>query len=139
GAQSDIVPEIFESLCRMNAKSCTTSLKCAAKVFDGYLYLMEGAMQFLPKPINIPLSDILYVEFSRINLSMAQAKTIDMTVHAEKVYNFNGIHKDHFNALEVYLRTNGIKIVSEVIDDAESEESEDYDESNLSDIIDSDE
>ncbi|KAI5152781.1 structure-specific recognition protein 1, partial [Enteropsectra breve] len=41
GAQSDIVPEIFESLCRMNAKSCTTSLKCAAKVFDGYLYLME--------------------------------------------------------------------------------------------------
>lgn len=141
GRQCDIVLEIFEALLKITAQESSFSVKCTAKVFDGHLYLMNSAMLFLPKSIYIPLEEISYVEFSRINLSVAQAKTFDMTVYTAKTYNFNGLPKDSFNQFEQYFNQNNIKMVSEVIEDDYSDESiRSRDESSdLSDIVASDE
>lgn len=135
--QAEVLLQIMEALVKIKAQESVSSMKCMSKVFDGHLYLLNNSLQFLPKSISIPLNEISYVEFSRINLSMAQAKTFDMSVFAGKVYNFNGLPKDSFNELEVFFNEHGIKIVSEVIEESDSESSTETDGSDLSDIIDS--
>ncbi|KAM0681084.1 FACT complex subunit [Glugoides intestinalis] len=141
GKQHDVLLEIFESLLKIKAQESNFFFKCTSKVFDGHLYVMNAAMLFLPKSIYIPIQEISYVEFSRINLSIAQAKTFDMTIYASKTYNFNGIQKEAFSALELYFNENNIKMVSEVINDDYSDDSimSDEESSDLSDIIGSDE
>lgn len=141
GMQCDVVLEIFESLLGIKAQESTLYFKCTSKVFDGHLYFLSQALLFLPKPISIPIEEISYVEFSRINLSIIQAKTFDMTVFASKVYNFNGIQKDAFNQIELYFNQNGVRMVSEVIEDSYSEKSSETsgESEDLSDIIASEE
>lgn len=140
GPLLSVLPEIVESITQIQAQESSMSFKCTSKVNEGYLYFLENSLQFLPKSINIPIADISYVEFSRINLSIAQAKTFDMTVVSSKVYPFNGIQKSSFSEMEVYFSRKGVKIVSEVIDESISEGSSTEDEgSDLSDILASDE
>lgn len=141
GPQHDVVLEIFESLLRLQAQESELCFRCTSKVFEGHLYLLEQSLLFLPKSICIPLEEISHVEFSRINLSVMQAKTFDMTVYASKVHNFSGIQKDGYGQIEQYLNEKGIKMISETIRDSYSEESDDGDESSeyLSDIVEEDE
>ncbi|ELA41771.1 uncharacterized protein VICG_01123 [Vittaforma corneae ATCC 50505] len=142
GRQYDVLLEIIEGLLKIKAQESELFFKCTSKVFDGHLYLLSESLLFLPKSICIPIEEISHVEFSRINLSVVQAKTFDMTVHASKVYNFSGIQKDAFNQIELYFNEKNIKMVSEVIEDSysgESERSEDEYSSNISDIVESDE
>lgn len=140
GELSNILPEILESLTQIEIQECSTAFKCTTKVYEGYLYLLNESLQFLPRAISIPINEISYVEFTRINLSIAQAKTFDMTVVATKVYPFTGIQKSAFPEIEVYFNKNSIKIISEVIDESISSETEnDEDESDLSGMIASDE
>ena len=141
GKQYDVILEIFESLTVMRAQESLVYCRCTSKVFDGNLYFLNSSLLFLPKSFSIPLDEISCVEFSRINLSLAQAKTFDMTILASKVYNFNGIQKDCFAQIEQYFGQNNIKMVSEVIEDSYSDSSSqsDYESGDLSDIIGSDE
>ncbi|KAI4292424.1 structure-specific recognition protein 1 [Pancytospora philotis] len=139
GDQADVLLDIMEALIKIKAQESITSFQCTSKVFEGHLFCLPSALQFLPKSLTIPLSEISYVEFSRINLSLAQAKTFDLTVFAGKVHYFKGIHKDKFNDLELYFNDNGIKMVSEVIEESESYSHGDSSGSDLSNIIDSDE
>ncbi|KAI5176470.1 structure-specific recognition protein 1 [Pancytospora epiphaga] len=139
GDQAEILVEIMESLIKIKAQESIVSFKCVSKTQDGHLYLLSSTIQFLPKSISIPLSEVSYVEFSRINLSIVQAKTFDMTIFGAKPHYFKGIQKDSFGKLELYFNENGIKMVSEVVE--ESESCSDYDStgSNLSSIIEDDE
>lgn len=137
GDQAEVLLDILEALIKIKAQESIVSFKCTSKVFEGHLYLLSNSLQFLPKSISIPLGEISYVEFSRINLSMAQAKTFDMTVFAAKVHCFKGITKDSFGDLESFFAENSIKMVSEVIEESESKSDYDNESSNLSNIIDS--
>lgn len=141
GTQYDVLLEIFESLTAMRALESLVYCRCTSKVFDGNLYFLNNSLMFLPKSFSISLDEISCVEFSRINLSIAQAKTFDMTILASKIYNFNGIQKDNFAQIEQYFNRNNIKMVSEVIEDNYSDGSSgsDEDSKDLSDIIGSDE
>lgn len=137
GKQYDVVLEIFESLTSMRALESLVYCRCTSKVFDGNLYFLSSSLLFLPKSFSIPLEEISSVEFSRINLSLAQAKTFDMTIIASKIYNFNGIQKDSFAQIEQYFGQNAIKMVSEVIEDSytDSSSGSDDESGDLSDII----
>lgn len=143
GAQSEVLLSVMEALFKRDAQESIHSIKCTSKVFDGHLYLLNSSLQFLPKSISIPLNEISHVEFSRINLSLAQAKTFDMTVFADKVYNFNGIPKESFGTLEVFFTNSSIKIVSEVLDESVSDggstEGAYESGSDISDLVDSSE
>jgi len=141
GKQCDVVLEIAEKLMNITAQESEHYLKCTSKVFDGHLYLLNDLLLFLPKSICIPLDEISHVEFSRINLSVMQAKTFDMTIYASKTYNFNGIQKDSFNQIELYFNDKNIKMTTEVIEDEFSEDSDASEDgsSNITDVVDSDE
>lgn len=139
GVQHEIILEIFESILNLKAQESNLHFKATSKVFDGVLYFLNETLLFLPKCMFIPVEDISHVEFSRINLSKYQAKTFDMSVVAGKIFNFSGIFKDSFGAIESYFTDRNIKMVSEVIEDSVSEDTRSTDESeDLSDIIGSD-
>lgn len=138
GDQAEVLLEIMESLIKIRAQESKVSIKCTSKVHEGYLYLLNNSLQFLPKSISISLKEVSHVEFSRINLSLAQAKTFDMTVFADKVYNFGGIQKEAFNSLELFFNDNNIRIVSEIIEETISDDTTDNDsDSDISDLVDS--
>lgn len=141
GRQYDVLLEIIEALLKIRAQESDLFFRCTSKVFDGHLYLLNNSLLFLPKSILIPLEDISHVEFSRINLSVVQAKTFDMTVFGSKIFNFNGIQKDSFGEIGNYFKDKGIKMLSEVIEDEFSEDSEISEDTseNISDVVDSDE
>lgn len=141
GPQYEVVLDVFEAILQMKAQESDLFVKCTSKVFDGQLYFLENSLLFLPKAISISIDEITYVEFSRINLSKYQARSFDMTINGNKVFNFNGIQKESFGLIEAYFNERKIKMVSEVIEDSISDESsESEDESkDLSDFIGSDE
>jgi len=138
GEESNVVLQIFETLTKMRANECNEPIRCTSQVVEGQLYLLDNSLQFLPKAKTIMLNEVRSIDFSRINLSITQAKTFDMTVYTDKVYNFFGISKEMFNTLETYFSKHNIEMNSEVIEDEESGPSEsESDDSDLSDIIDS--
>jgi hypothetical protein len=140
GKQYDLILEIFESLTNLRAQESLVYCRCTSKVFDGNLYFLNSSLLFLPKSISVTLDEISCVEFSRINLSIAQAKTFDMTIIATKIYNFNGIQKDNFQQIEQFFGRNNIKMVSEVIEDSMTDtvSNSGEDDDDLSDFIESD-
>lgn len=137
-SQHVVLLNIIESLTKLTAQESSRAIKCTNKINEGYLYLMEHSIQFLPKLISLDLSAISQVEFLRINLSLAQAKTFDMIVYSDKTYNFNSIPKEFFTELEMFFTDNKIRIISEVIEESLSTEStEDDVESDISDLVNS--
>lgn len=137
GGQDEVVVEIIEKLIGSTAREAKFYIKCTNKVNDGYLFFMDTGLQFLPKPTFLSIEEIKAVEFSRIGGSVLQGKSFDMTVHGEKIYNFNSINKTDFTKVEEYFTHHGVKTVMEVIDEISSEESKYSDEeSNISGIID---
>lgn len=109
------------------------NLKCSLKAFDGHLYPLDKSLMFLPKAIYMPLNEIQYIEFSRVNISTYAAKTFDMKVTTlSKTFMFNSLPKEDFGQLEQYFSEKNIRVVSEVIAEERSASSED-EESNLID------
>lgn len=120
GGQDEVLVEIMESMLDIKAQSSDFSVKCTNKVNDGHLFFLRTGVQFLPKPISLGINEIILVEFSRLNISVMQTKTFDMTIHTDKLWTFNGIPKDLFGSIEEYFTGHGIKMVSEVIEDEAS-------------------
>jgi|UPI0006794F10 structure-specific recognition protein 1 len=129
GYLSDVFSEIMKSLC---VKSAITSsfetndkmrcLKCILKANEGQLHPLDSCLLFLPRALKINTKDINSVEFSRINISLMQAKTFDMTIFADSQYVFYGLSKEDFGVLEKYFTEKNIPIRSEVFDEVISSE-----------------
>lgn len=132
GYLSDVFVRIMESLCVKSRVTSTFStsdnmraLKCILKAYEGQLYPLDTCLLFLPRAFKINTREIHSVEFSRINISLMQAKTFDMTIFGEGQYVFYGLNKEDFGVLEKYFTEKNIPIRSEVIDEViSSDESE---------------
>lgn len=137
GGQDEVVVDIIEKLIGSAVNEAKFYIKCTNKVNDGYLFFMDNGLQFLPKPAFLSIDEIKSVEFSRIGGSVLQGKSFDMTIHGEKIHNFNSINKADFNKIEEYFTHHGVKTEMEVIEEVSSEKSKYSDEeSNISGIID---
>ncbi|OQS54295.1 POB3 [Ecytonucleospora hepatopenaei] len=136
GTQDEVVVEIFEKMLGVEARQAMFFVKCNNKVNNGVLFFMESGLQFLTKNMYVEKRNIVLVEFQRLNVPAIQARTFDMSVHADKVYTFSSISKDVFPSIEDYFGKDGIKMVSEVMEEySEPSNEESEDDSNLSDII----
>ncbi|KCZ79942.1 hypothetical protein H312_02654 [Anncaliia algerae PRA339] len=116
--------------------------RCVNKAIEGNLYLLDEGIFFLPKPIFIPLKEISLVEFSRAYFSSSTSKTIDIKIMCERTsYKFDGLNKEYFNEIEVFLGDKNIKARSEVIvegeGDAESGKESDYENTDTDNYEDS--
>ncbi|KAL6122039.1 hypothetical protein NUSPORA_00959 [Nucleospora cyclopteri] len=135
GEQADVVIEIIESMLDCKAQVSDLYMRCTNKINEGILFFLNNTLQFLPKSATIGVDSILLVEFSRLNVSAMQAKTFDMVIHADKIYNFTGISKEHFTSIESYFHEKGIKMVSEVVEDEFSSGSNNEDSDDDSDVL----
>jgi structure-specific recognition protein 1 len=93
------------------------AIKCSVKASDGFLYPLKSSLMFINKPISyIKLSEIKYVEFSRIGSSgMPSSRSFDLTVARltdNSSITFAGIDKDEYKNLSAYLKDKGIKMRS---------------------------
>jgi structure-specific recognition protein 1 len=116
------------------------AIKCSVKASDGFLYPLKSSLIFINKPITyIKLSEIKYVEFSRIGSSgMPSSRSFDLTVARltdNSSITFAGIDKDEYKNLSAYLKDKGIKMRSvdvetnQHIEMSDEEEAEDDEES----------
>lgn len=144
----DVISKLFKFLAKVNilipgefkSSKGHEAIKCSVKASDGYLYPLKSSLIFINKPISyIKLSEIKYVEFSRVGSSgMPSSRSFDLTV-AKLTDNSNitfaGIDKDEYKNLSAYLKEKGIKMRSvdvetnQHIDMSDDEGAEDEEES----------
>lgn len=119
----DVMSKLFKYLAKVNIlipgdfKSAKgdQAIKCSVKASDGYLYPLKSSLIFINKPVTyIKLSEIKYVEFSRIGSSgMPSSRSFDMTVAKltdNSTIAFSGIDKDEYKNLSAYLKAKGVKM-----------------------------
>jgi structure-specific recognition protein 1 len=99
------------------------AIKCSVKASDGHLYPLKSSLLFIHKPvIYIKLSEIKYVEFSRVGGMGAggpSSRSFDMKVtkiNDEQSITFSSIEKQEHKNLMSYLKAKGIKMRSVDVD-----------------------
>jgi structure-specific recognition protein 1 len=121
----DVISKLFKFLAKVNilipgefkSSKGDEAIKCSVKASDGFLYPLKSSLIFINKPITyIKLSEIKYVEFSRIGSSgMPSSRSFDLTVARltdNSSITFAGIDKDEYKNLSAYLKDKGIKMRS---------------------------
>lgn len=121
----DVISKLFKFLAKVNilipgefkSSKGDEAIKCSVKASDGFLYPLKSSLIFINKPISyIKLSEIKYVEFSRIGSSgMPSSRSFDLTVARltdNSSITFAGIDKDEYKNLSAYLKDKGIKMRS---------------------------
>ena len=121
----DVISKLFKFLAKVNilipgefkSSKGDEAIKCSVKASDGFLYPLKSSLIFINKPISyIKLSEIKYVEFSRIGSSgMPSSRSFDLTVAKltdNSSITFAGIDKDEYKNLSAYLKDKGIKMRS---------------------------
>lgn len=132
GLLSETFTELVCDLTSVAVERGANPIKCIAKAYEGAIYVLEKALLFLPKALLINVSDITLVEFSRINFSRLTSKTFDMRIMSDgMLYNFDGLPKEEFSVLELFLSNHGVKVQSEIIADNFGEEEDDDSETDL--------
>ena len=87
------------------------AVKCSCKAQEGYLFPMNSAFMFIPKPVTyLKHSNIASVQLSRIVDS--QSKTFDLSLETkdETLLNLQGIDKTELNFLFKYLKEKNIRV-----------------------------
>lgn len=121
----DVISKLFKFLAKVNilipgefkSSKGDEAIKCSVKASDGFLYPLKSSLIFINKPISyIKLSEIKYVEFSRIGSSgMPSSRSFDLTVAKltdNSSITFSSIDKDEYKNLSAYLKDKGIKMRS---------------------------
>lgn len=122
-----MLSKLFKNLAKVNilipgefrSAKGDEAIKCSVKASDGHLYPLKSSLLFIHKPvIYVKLSDIKYVEFSRIGgmgAGMPASRSFDMTVariNDEPQITFAGIDKQEHKNLINYLKSKGVKMRS---------------------------
>lgn len=159
---SNVVSEVFSAISGVEVTKTSgfksrhgnAGMKCAIKANEGHLYPLADGLIFLPKPATyMPFKDISQVIFSRMGPT-GSSKTFDQKVMMKNgtEVSFSGLDKEEYDQLELFLRSKGVKVKSEIpVDEIEfkkfaetgnqniGEELEDDEESEDEDFVGGDE
>ncbi|ODQ65587.1 SSrecog-domain-containing protein [Nadsonia fulvescens var. elongata DSM 6958] len=95
-------------------------VSCSLKASEGYLYPLEKCFLFIPKPtVYIPLSEISVITFSRVGSAFA-SRTFGMTITLRGgagEHQFSNINKEEQANLEAYIKSKGIKIKNDDVEE----------------------
>ncbi|KAK9457936.1 hypothetical protein V1511DRAFT_485233 [Dipodascopsis uninucleata] len=95
-------------------------VKCSLKASEGYLYFLEKSFLFIPKPtVFMALVDVLHVTFSRLGGSVSASRTFDVTIAMRSgvSHQFANINREEQSPIEQYLKSKGIKIKNDLVED----------------------
>ncbi|KAM7201020.1 FACT complex subunit ctc-1 [Naviculisporaceae sp. PSN 640] len=109
------------------AKDFTThrqqyGIKCSIKASEGFLYCLEKAFMFVPKPATyISYEQTQSITFSRVGGAVSALSTFDITVHMKNgagSSQFSNINREDLKALEEFFRIKGLRVKNEIDEDA---------------------
>ncbi|KAK3692598.1 hypothetical protein B0T22DRAFT_475499 [Podospora appendiculata] len=109
------------------AKDFTThrqqyGIKCSIKASEGFLYCLEKAFMFVPKPATyISYEQTQSVTFSRVGGAVSALSTFDITVllkNGAGSSQFSNINREDLKALEDFFKLKGLRVKNEIDEDA---------------------
>ncbi|OAA55591.1 structure-specific recognition protein [Niveomyces insectorum RCEF 264] len=126
-----VVTYIFKGLANKKitapAKDFTThrqqyGIKCSIKASEGFLYCLEKAFMFVPKPATyISYEQTQSVTFSRVGGAVSALSTFDITVllkNGAGSSQFSNINREDLKALEDFFKLKGLRVKNEIDEDA---------------------
>lgn len=97
-------------------------IKCSIKASEGFLYLLEKAFMFIPKPATyIAYEQTASVTFSRVSGAVSALSTFDITVvmkNGNGSTQFSNISREDLKAMETFFRLKGLRVKNEIDEDA---------------------
>lgn len=97
-------------------------IKCSIKASEGFLYCLEKAFMFVPKPATyISYEQTQSITFSRVSGAVSALSTFDITVHMKNgagSSQFSNINREDLKALEDFFKLKGLRVKNEIDEDA---------------------
>jgi structure-specific recognition protein 1 len=97
-------------------------IKCSIKASEGFLYCLEKAFMFVPKPATyIAYEQTQSITFSRIGGAVSALSTFDITVVMKGgagSSQFSNINREDLKALESFFKLKGLRVKNEIDEDA---------------------
>ncbi|KAH7308197.1 hypothetical protein B0I35DRAFT_413539 [Stachybotrys elegans] len=97
-------------------------IKCSIKASEGFLYCLEKAFMFVPKPATyIAYEQTQSVTFSRVGGAVSALSTFDITVvlkNGAGSSQFSNINREDLKALESFFKLKGLRVKNEIDEDA---------------------
>lgn len=97
-------------------------IKCSIKASEGFLYCLEKAFMFVPKPATyIAYEQTQSVTFSRVGGAVSTLSTFDITVVMKGgagSSQFSNINREDLKALETFFKLKGLRVKNEIDEDA---------------------
>ncbi|KAI0480505.1 hypothetical protein GGR56DRAFT_626361 [Xylariaceae sp. FL0804] len=96
-------------------------IKSHIKAAEGFLYCLEKAFMFVPKPaLYISYDQTSSITFSRVGGAISALSTFDITVHMKSgpSHQFSNINREDLKALEDFFKLKGLRVKNEIDEDA---------------------
>lgn len=97
-------------------------IKCSIKASEGFLYCLEKAFMFVPKPATyIAYDQTQSITFSRVSGAVSALSTFDITVvmkNGAGSSQFSNINREDLKALEAFFKLKGLRVKNEIDEDA---------------------
>ena len=95
-------------------------IKCSIKAAEGFLYCLEKAFMFVPKPATyVSYDQTTSITFSRVGGAVSALSTFDITVHLTSgtSHQFSNINREDLRALEDFFKLKGLRVKNEIDED----------------------
>lgn len=97
-------------------------IKCSIKASEGFLYCLEKAFMFVPKPATyIAYDQTQSITFSRVSGAVSALSTFDISVvmkNGAGSSQFSNINREDLKALETFFKLKGLRVKNEIDEDA---------------------
>ncbi|KAI0881886.1 SSrecog-domain-containing protein [Annulohypoxylon maeteangense] len=97
-------------------------IKCSIKAAEGFLYCLEKAFMFVPKPATyVSYDQTSSIVFSRVSGAVSALSTFDIAVHMKSggaPHSFSNINREDLKALEGFFKLKGLRVKNEIDEDA---------------------
>lgn len=117
-----ISPVHFRILTFSGSHRSQYGIKCSIKASEGFLYCLEKAFMFVPKPATyIAYEQTQSITFSRVGGAVSTLSTFDITVAMKGgagSSQFSNINREDLKALETFFKLKGLRVKNEIEQDA---------------------
>ncbi|KAE9379630.1 SSrecog-domain-containing protein [Stipitochalara longipes BDJ] len=95
-------------------------IKCSIKASEGFLYCLEKAFMFVPKPATyIAYEHIKNIVLSRVGGAVSASRTFDITIEMKTgaESQFSNINREEQKPLEEFFKVKGLRVKNEMDED----------------------
>ncbi|TAQ85789.1 hypothetical protein B7494_g5885 [Chlorociboria aeruginascens] len=104
-----------------NSHHNQVGIKCSIKASEGFLYCLEKAFMFVPKPATfIGYDEVASITFSRVGGAISASRTFDITVvlkAGQGENQFSNINREEQKPLEDFFKTKNLRVKNEMDED----------------------